>query len=51
VPATVTIPAGQASATFTVATIDDHTPDGLQHVQISATLRRELELAGGENKS
>ena len=37
VPATVTIPAGQASVTFTVTTIDDHIPDGLQQVQISAS--------------
>ena len=37
---TVTIPAGQASASFMVSTIDDHTPDGLQQVQISATATR-----------
>ncbi len=37
VPPTVTIPAGQASVSFTVTAIDDHTPDGLQYVQISAT--------------
>jgi CARDB/Carboxypeptidase regulatory-like domain len=37
VPATVTIPAGQASVSFNITTIDDHTPDGLQQVQISAS--------------
>ena len=37
VPPTVTIPAGQASVSFTVNAIDDHIPDGLQHVQIFAT--------------
>ena len=37
VPPTVTIPAGQASVSFTVNAIDDHIPDGLQQVQISAT--------------
>ena len=37
VPQTVDIPTGQASATFIVTTIDDHTPDGLQHVQITAS--------------
>ena len=37
VPLTVAIPADQASVSFTVAAIDDHTPDGLQQVQISAT--------------
>jgi hypothetical protein len=37
VPATVTIAAGQTSASFMVAAIDDHTPDGLQHVQVSAS--------------
>ena len=37
VPPTVTIPAGQTSVTFTVNAIDDHIPDGLQQVQISAT--------------
>ncbi len=33
----MTIPAGQASVSFTVDAIDDHIPDGLQHVQITAT--------------
>jgi RHS repeat-associated protein len=37
VPASVTIPAGQTSVSFTVTTIDDHIPDGLQQVQISAS--------------
>ncbi len=37
VPLTVVIPAGQTSLTFTATTIDDHTPDGLQHVQITAS--------------
>lgn len=37
VPSTVTIPAGQASVSFTVSAIDDHIPDGLQYVQITAT--------------
>ena len=37
VPPTVTIPAGQASVSFTVSAIDDHIPDGLQRVQIFAT--------------
>ena len=37
VPATVTIPAGQSSVTFTVTSIDDHTPKGQQHVQITAS--------------
>ncbi len=37
VPPTVTIPAGQTSVTFPVNAIDDHIPDGLQHVQIFAT--------------
>ncbi len=36
VPATVTIPAGQNSVTFTLSAIDDHVPDGLQHVQVFA---------------
>jgi RHS repeat-associated protein len=37
VPATVTIPVGQTSVSFTVSAIDDHTPDGLQTVQITAS--------------
>ena len=37
VPATVTIPAGQTSVSFIVTTINDHIPDGLQQVPISAT--------------
>ena len=37
VPPTVTIPAGQAAVSFIVTAIDDHTPDGLQHVQITAS--------------
>jgi RHS repeat-associated protein len=36
VPSTVTIPAGQTSVSFTVDTINDGIPDGLQQVQISA---------------
>ena len=36
VPATVSIPAGQTSVSFAVATIDDHIPHGLQQVQIFA---------------
>ncbi len=38
VPASVTIPAGQASASFPVTTLDNHTPDGLQQVQLSASV-------------
>jgi uncharacterized delta-60 repeat protein len=37
VPASVTIPAGQASATFPVAAVDDTVPDGPQAVQITAS--------------
>jgi len=37
VPPTLTIPAGQASVSFSISAIDDHTPDGLQHVQITAS--------------
>src|SRR5262249_34189768 len=37
VPSTVTIPAGQSTVSFMVNAIDAHTPDGLQHVQISAS--------------
>ena len=37
VPPTVTIPAGEASVSFTINAIDDHTPDGLQQVQIFAS--------------
>ena len=37
VPATVTIPDGQASATFTITGVDDTDPDGPITVQISAT--------------
>jgi YD repeat-containing protein len=37
VPSTVTIPAGQTSATFSVNAINDGIPDGLQQVQITAT--------------
>ena len=37
VPATVTIPAGQRSATFTVTGIDNHVQDGIQNVSILAT--------------
>ena len=37
VPASVTIPAGQASATFTVTGVNDGLEDGEQYSQISAT--------------
>ncbi|HEX3148672.1 MAG TPA: Ig-like domain-containing protein [Gemmataceae bacterium] len=37
VPATVTIPAGQASATFAIAAVDDTIPDGTQTVQLTAS--------------
>ncbi len=37
VPATVTIPAGQASTTFTIASVDDTLLDGTQRVTITAT--------------
>lgn len=37
VPATVTIPAGQASVTFSVDAVDDAEPDGNQTVTISAS--------------
>ncbi len=37
VPVSVTIPAGQTAVSFTVTAIDDHIPDGLQQVQISAS--------------
>ena len=37
VPATVTIPAGQASVTFTVDAVQNGVPEGMQQVQISAT--------------
>jgi hypothetical protein len=37
VPAAVTIPAGQTSATFTVATVDDGTIDGDQDAKITAS--------------
>ncbi len=36
VPATITIPAGQASATFTIAAIDDAVVDGTQNVTFTA---------------
>ncbi len=36
VPATVTIAAGQSSATFTISAVDDNLLDGAQTVQISA---------------
>ena len=36
VPGTVTIPSGQSSVSFAVSALDDHTPDGLQNVQIVA---------------
>ncbi len=36
-PATVTIPAGQASTTFTIAAVDDTLLDGTQRVNITAT--------------
>ena len=38
VPATVTIAAGQASATFTVAAVDDALRDGFQNVTITASV-------------
>ena len=37
VPATVTIPAGQASVSFTVDAVQNGVPEGMQQVQISAT--------------
>ena len=37
VPQSVVIASGQTSASFIVTTIDDHIPDGLQHVQITAS--------------
>lgn len=37
VPATVTIPAGQASATFTITGVDNAVVDGLRNVVITAT--------------
>ncbi len=37
VPATVTIPAGQASATFAITVVDDAFADGLKNVTITAT--------------
>ena len=37
VPATVTIPAGQASVSFTVDAVPNGVPVGMQQVQISAT--------------
>ena len=40
VPATVTIPAGQASATFDINAVDDALLDGTQTVNISATSRK-----------
>jgi hypothetical protein len=38
VPATVTIPAGSATGTFFIGTIDDHQVDGSQPVTVEATL-------------
>ncbi len=40
VPATVTIPAGQASVSFPIAAVDDTIPDGTQAVTITATAGR-----------
>ncbi len=37
VPATVTIPAGQTSVSFTIDAIQNNVPEGLQDVQIFAT--------------
>lgn len=37
VPATVTIPAGQSSATFTISIVDDATADGAQTTTLSAS--------------
>ena len=37
VPATVTVPAGQASATFIVTAVDDSVGDGTQHVVVTAS--------------
>jgi hypothetical protein len=37
VPATITIPAGQISANFTITAVDDSEPDGSQSVKLSAT--------------
>ena len=37
VPATVLIPAGQASATFNITAVMDYTPDGSQNATITAT--------------
>lgn len=37
VPATVTIPAGQASATFTITAVDDANADGLKKVTVTAS--------------
>ena len=37
VPATVTIPDGQSSTTFTITAVDDTVADGLKKVQISAS--------------
>lgn len=45
VPATVTIPAGQAAVTFPVSGVDDAAVDGPQSVSISATVSRYLAAA------
>jgi subtilisin family serine protease len=37
VPATITIPAGQITANFTITAVDDSEPDGSQSVNLSAT--------------
>ena len=46
VPATVTIPAGQASATFPIASVDDSVADGPQAVTISASAAAPSEFSG-----